>query len=260
MEPAQWLESLKGKYLTQEVVLDGMDDRAREQNLRLFEALKRAGERIDQELPNNVYGLFVKGSRIKGYHSLENDLDLIVVSPADVSRGNIYDILHSSMQESGLSVPFDGGAELWEHQIEKDEFLYQVDNEIGFVNCMFGHQAYANPNLLLARLAALDVIKAWKGRFDWDFVRKNYNDDYLGTPSNDIPKIARRLGVGNTDVKRVLTRDVYRQRFQEFSMPEPEKIRRSLMVEYRTTGRKVLEQYDMFEVLQDVRRELKEGF
>lgn len=260
MEPIQWIESLKGKYLAQEAVLDGIDDRARDQNLRLFEALKRAGERIDQELPNNVYGLFVKGSRIKGYHSLESDLDLIVVSPADVSRGNIYDILHSSMQESGLSVPFDGGAELWEHQIEKDEFLHQVDHEPRFLNCMFGYEVYSNPNLVLARLAALEVVKAWGGRFDWDYVQKAFSDDYLGTPENDIPKIAGRLGIGRTDVSRVLTRDVYRQRFQKFSLPEPEKVRDGLMEAYRKTGDKSLREYAMFEVLQDVRRELDEGF
>ncbi len=259
MDNMKWLRGLAEKYRMQDFVLDGLDDAAAQQNRQWMDVLHRAGRVIDETYPNSVYGLFVKGSRIKGYHSRESDIDVIIVSPThlDGDHGKIWEVLKSFCKSEKVDVNMDGMAGIWDDTIEIEDLIYQVDQHPRVFNSLFGYQAYGNHNLLLARLAALEVAQAYNGRYEWNVVRKNYNQDYLGAPDNDIPKIAKRMGIDPREVGKILTQGVYSERFKRFTLPAVDVLRERLWSEYRALDERELQQYEMFDVFKRVHAELR---
>jgi predicted nucleotidyltransferase len=264
MNTISWLEELAGRYRTQQFVLEGITPQAHSQNLEWLKTIQKAGEALNQIYHNQVYGILVKGSRIKGYHGIESDIDVVIVSPEHAgSQRKFWDVISGVCETEGVSIKFDTLVGLWDNSLlyaDADRFISVVDNDPGFLNCLLGHQAYANPNLLMARLAALEVVCAYNGRYDWKRVQKRYNEDYLMTPENDFPKIAKRFGINPRDVGKIITREVYQERCRKFTLPSPKLLQDTLQKEYSALDKKELQKYEMYGILESVKKKIKEGY
>jgi len=251
---------LKKKLLSQAQILDGINEQAKEQNHKIISMLKYAGDIINKKYPNDAFGLLLKGSRIKGYHTAESDVDLIVVSPEECdNRENIYDILVETKKKKGLErIVLCGGPQMWDSMINLDEFLYQCDHDPLFLNSMLGYELSSNPNLLMARLIALKVVKEYDGRFSWNFVRERYNDDYLGERGHMNPKVAKRFNIPLQEVNRVLNPSIWEERHSKFTLPNWEDLLSRYEIEFKKLKRKG--EFVMYDTYKKVTQDLELGF
>jgi hypothetical protein len=251
---------LRKRLLSQPHVLDGIDEKAKAQNIKLIDSLRYAGKVINEKHPNDVFGILLKGSRIKGYHHVESDADLILVSPLNaINDKNITDIITEAQKKYGVGeVNFNSCAQMWDTPIELDDFLYHCDHQDMLFNSMIGYEISSNPNLLIARLTVLTVISQWGGRFDWMSVKDTYNVNYLGEKDYDNQKIAERFNTPINKVNKIMNQSVWEERYEKFTLPRYEKLLQKYGEEFKKiTGKK---KYVMSEVHRKVMDDLKAGF
>lgn len=246
--------------LSRKFLLGGIGRGATKQNGELMKALKKAGDVINEEMPNQIYGAVLRGSRIKGYHTTESDVDIDFIRPShttDEEYQAAWDILVEVVKRHNMRVSVENYCGMPDENIDIESFSHQVDDDLHNLT-IFGNAVWGNPNLLLVQMAALEiVVVGYAGNFqDWEYVRDVYNGEYLGNRDHDVLKIAQRLGVSSGIALEVLNEELYRVRYSAFTLPPPEELYPKVRRQCARMGREGLAAYDMYGVYQEVLAEL----
>lgn len=258
--PIDRLRALAQAYRTQEFIISGVDEAAQSNNLLVVDAIQATGSRL-RTRSNDVFGIHIGGSRIKGYNTVDSDIDLVIVTPDTTPQtGFVYDALRQELASRGVQNKIDSGIELWaNHDVKTDpeEFVYTVDHQGQELIALFGNTLHYNPNLLLARLTALEIINQYTVyNYDWGAAADNYATTYLGERPHLVPKLAERYGVPKDDVGRIFTPALFHERYQTFGLKDP-KIMLAELRDWRKANSKQLGKYKMNQVYRDVMELIK---
>lgn len=260
--PIDRLRALAQAYCTQEFIISGVDEAAKANNLLVVDAIRAAGKRLRRSA-NDVFGIHIGGSRIKGYNTVNSDIDLSIVFPDTTSHSQIrfiYDVVCQELATRGVKNKLDLGIELWANDNIKtnpQDFVYTVDYEGQQLIALFGNTLYYNPNLLLARLAALEVINQYTYvNYPWDAIAYNYATTYLGERSYIVPKLTERYGFPKDEVGKIFTPALFHERYRRFGLKDPKTMLTELR-DWRNTNSKQLGRYRMNQVYRHVLDEIK---
>lgn len=251
------LDRLGRAYLERPIILEGVDRDAKESNKVVLEAIKAAsvsfGERSD-----DLFGIHLAGSRVKGYHTASSDVDLVLVAPpCDVGGLQfVAEAIESELEKRDLQIGIDtmvGAITNPTVEIDPREFIYTVDNGPEDVAALFGFTVYENPNLLLARLAALEIVNA-SPAYEWDVVTQRFNWGYLGQRKPTVYKLSERFEVPVSKTQSIFTRHLFQQRYKSFGLRRPKGMLQELRRWYRSSSG--LEKYCMHDVYAEVMEEL----
>lgn len=257
------LQRLVELYEKERFVLSGIDSEAQENNRLVIEAIKNTGERLNKS-SNDIFAIQMGGSRIKGYNTKDSDIDLVLVTPDTTRDSNfVFEILKEELEKEGLTNHLDLAMSMWaQYEVKTDpnEFIYTVDHYRNELITLFGYAPYQNPNLLLARLAALEVVMRYsKVGYDWDSPSLNFAETYLGDRSHLIPKLAERMGVEIRQVAGVLSKELFTKRHAQFGIDHPDDMYQELTSWYKQ-NKKHLKPFVMKDVYEQVKEMLDNGF
>ena len=215
----QRIQELAKKYVSQNWILDGVNSEAKEQNIRLINALKYTGGIIEEFYQNQVFGIFLRGSRIIGYHTPESDADIIIVAPngAKKIRKNIEDIIEHSQKKFKIrEIDINNVSQMIDKEIILKDFLEHCEKVPLINNSLYGCEMYTNPNLMIARLIGLEIANKAE-HYPWYKVIWEHQEMYLGKRDHTYEKISERFDVPIKEVERTINNDVWKQRFEKFN-------------------------------------------
>lgn len=261
--PVGRLTDLAHDYTSRDLILTGVDEAAHANNRLVLDALQSAWERLADK-PNDVFAISLDGSRIKGYHTAESDIDIVVVKPDDSTADtSVHDILNQELRARGLKnlpdklMEITGKAE-YDIPADPENFIYTVDHHPTELITLFGNGLVSNPNFQLARLAALEIIDRYTGiPYPWHRLAERYAYVYLGHPEYLTGRLAEVYGLPLSEVRRIITPGVLRERYGKFGLKDP----KTLLREHRAwygKNRHRLNGYRMYEVYRVVMRELED--
>lgn len=257
------LKNLAERYKSERFIIDGIDPEARENNRLVVEAIEAVGKKLDSRF-NEVFGINMGGSRIKGYNTKESDIDLVVVTPDSTNdTGFVYDAIREELASRGITNDIDTMMGMWsQYDIETDpeQFVYRVDHHGNELITLFGYTPYRNANMDLTRLSALEVVQQYtQVDYDWEGVARNFAETYLGEHEHLIEKFAERFGVPVSEVGKIFPRALFKERHRKFGLDNPTAMYTELKKWY-TTNKKDLRKCKMLDVYNGVVKHLKEGF
>lgn len=257
----QKLKNLAQLYRNQAFISTGINEEATKANTRVVESIKEAGASLEGR-QNDFFGILLTGSRANGYAKENSDVDIIVVTPDTTPSPAVfvYDKIDETLAINGLPARTEAtvGAEAsFQIPTNSQEFVYQIDHHPEVVASLFGNTVYANPNLNLARLSALEVVAKYEGRYDWRAVQAAYNLNFLGDRKHITRKLSERYGLHPNEVGGVLTQELFNERYKKFGLKEPIGLLKDLRA-WRKLYAANLKGYTMNEVYKGVINELKE--
>ncbi|OGL60164.1 hypothetical protein A2752_02045 [Candidatus Uhrbacteria bacterium RIFCSPHIGHO2_01_FULL_46_23] len=257
------LKNLAERYKSERFIIDGINPEARENNRLVVEAIQAAGEKLGPRF-NEVFGINMGGSRIKGYNTRESDIDLVVVTPDTTEdSGFVYDAIQEELRSRGITNNIDTMMGMWsQYDIETDpeQFVYRVDHHGNELITLFGYTPYRNPNMDLTRLAALEIIQQYtQVDYDWEGVAENFAYTYLGEHGHLVEKFAERYGVPVSEVAKIFPPGLFQQRHKKFGLETPKPMYAELKKWY-SENKKDLRKHKMYDVYNGVVKHLKEGF
>lgn len=258
--PIDRLRALAQAFRTQEFIIGGVDEAAQANNLLVVEALRATGDKLKGRA-NDVFGIHIGGSRIKGYNTVDSDIDLVVVTPDDAPASEfVYDALHQELQKRGVNNGIDSMMGMWANydvKTDPDEFIYTVDHQGQELIALFGNTLVYNPNLLLARLTALEVINQYTYYdYNWSVSSQNYAATYLGERPHLVPKLAERYEIPRDDVGKIFTPALFHKRYEKFGLIDPKTMLGELR-EWRKANGRQLGNYKMNRVYKEVMEQLR---
>jgi len=253
----------KGKMLFGDRSIDGINQEARENNRLVVEAIEAAGKKLTPR-SNDVFGINMGGSRIKGYNTKKSDIDLVVVVPDTTEDTEfIYDAIGKELSSRGITNSIDTLMGLWsQYDIETDpeQFVYKVDHHGNELITLFGYTPCRNANMDLTRLAALEIVQQYtRVDYDWEGVAGNFADTYLGEHEHLVEKFAERYGVPVSEVAKIFPRALFQQRHERFGLENPKPMYMELKRWY-SSNKKNLKKFKMYDVYNGVLKLLEEGF
>jgi predicted nucleotidyltransferase len=256
------LKNLAERYKSERFIIDGIDPEARENNRLVVEAIEAAGKKLAPRF-NEVFGINMGGSRIKGYNTKESDIDLVVVTPdTTADSGFVYDAIREELASRGVTNNIDTMMGMWsQYDIETDpeQFVYRVDHHGNELITLFGHTPYRNPNMDLTRLATLEIIQQYTlADYDWEGVADNFAETYLGEHEHLVEKFSERYGVPVAEVAKIFTRALFQQSHKKFGLEAPKPMYAELKRWY-SDNKKDLRKHKMNDVYNGVLKHLKEG-
>lgn len=256
------LKHLAERYTSERFIIDGIDLEARENNRLVIEAIEAAGKKLAPRF-NEVFGISMGGSRIKGYNTKESDIDLVVVTP-DTTKDSrfVYDAIREELARRGVTNSIDTMMGTWtQYDIETDseQFIYGVDHHGTELIALFGYTPYRNPNMDLAGLAALEVIKRYtQSDYEWDDIADNFAETYLGGHEHLVKKFSERYGVSIAEVQKIFPKALFQQRYKKFGLEAPKPMYEEL-IKWYSGNKKNLRKHKMNDVYNGVLKHLREG-
>lgn len=224
LTPTTTLQDLSKKYQTKAQILDGINEHARINNQQVISVLKQTGEIFDQD-PNNIFGIYLGGSRIQGYHTEASDVDLIIVrtDTHQLQTSHYHDTIRAAMSKTGLTNSPCGGIEISVHTkvpTNAENFISKIDDAPErWSDTFFGFTVYENPNLTLGRLAYLEIIRR-NTSLNWELSQTFYANTYLGEYPLITQKIADRLQEPKEKVRSQLPESLFKARYRKFGLGE----------------------------------------
>jgi predicted nucleotidyltransferase len=257
------LRRIAEKYKSERFVIDGIDEEARKNNQLVVEAIETAGRKLDSRF-NEVFGINMGGSRIKGFNTKESDIDLVVVRPDTATdTGFVYDTIEEELSSRGITNKIDVLMGMWaQYDIETDpeNFIYRVDHHGNELITLFGYSPYHNANLDLTRLAALEIIQQYtQVDYDWEGVARNFADTYLGERNHVVEKFAARYGISTKETARIFPQSLLDERHRKLGLENPKKLYSELK-QWHSKNKRQLRKYQMYKVYNRVLERLKLGF
>lgn len=256
------LELLAQRFATELVILGGIDETAVKNNLAVVESIKAAGARLDNR-HDSFFGIVLGGSRIKGYNTDSSDIDIVVVRPDSTSdTGFVYDAIDEELALRDVARHVDKMLGAWaEHPISCNahDFIYQVDHMGGELIALFSPAQYQNPNLLLGRLAALEIIRKYENYEHWEYLESTYRMTYLGDRVYMVNTLAQRFDLPLTQVGKIFSKSLFRDRYRKFGLGKPKAMYKDLKVWYQN-NQQTLAGYRMNQLYTDVLDLMDSGF
>jgi predicted nucleotidyltransferase len=257
------LRNLAERYKSERFIIDGIDPEARENNRLVVEAVEAAGRKLAPRF-NEVFGINMGGSRIKGYNKKKSDIDLVVATPDTTEdSGFVYDAIREELSSRGVTNNIDTMMGMWsKYDIETDpeQFVYRVDHHGNELITLFGYTPYRNPNMDLTLLAALEIVQQYtQVNYDWKGVTDNFAETYLGEYEHLVEKFAERYGVPIAEVAKIFPKALFQQRHKKFGLKAPKPMYAELKKWY-SENKKDLRKHKMYDVYNGVIKQLKEGF
>lgn len=257
----QKVKNLAQLYRNQAFISTGVDEEATKVNTAVIESIKEAGVSLEGR-QNDFFGILLTGSRANGYAKRDSDVDIVVVAPDTTPSPAVfvYEKIDETLANNGLLARTEAtvGAEAnFQIPTNPEEFVYQIDHHPEIVASLFGNTVYANPNLNLARLSALEVVAKYEGRYDWRSVQAAYNLNFLGNGKHITRKLSERYGLDQNEVRGVLTQELFNERYKKFGLKDPVSLLKDLRA-WRKLYAANLKGYKMNEVYKGVMNELKE--
>jgi hypothetical protein len=251
------LQRLVEAYRTQEIIVGGVTEDAREENRKVFMALQDASREID---PNHIFGIHLLGSRIKGYNKVGSDVDFIAVEVRN--NDNIVGVVNRSLSRAGLSVDANRDVEalLDTEELraviptEATDFLQQVRRDPYRFQKLFGTETIATPNLYLAQLSFFESLQFLDRQDHWSVIQGVYDSAFLGSSWHDLGKFTRRLGVPSLFAEQYLTKELFQERYARFGLRSFAEEHARLESWMEEQDQRALESYCMYPVLQGIQR------
>jgi len=255
------IQRLANEFRNKLFITKGIDKESEDNNRLVMEAIQSAGERL-HEFPNDIFAIQMGGSRIKGYNTLKSDIDIALVTPQSGNERRVYEIIQEELDKKGVENHLDNAISLWASfpiKTDPQEFLYTVDHNPEELVSLFGCTVYENPNLALTKLAALEIVNAYKNTgYDWDGASKNFADTYLGERGHIVSKVASRYKMSRSEVEKVLTPALFRERHNKFGIEDPKTMHQTLKRWY-SANKRHLNAYVMRNVYEEVKEMLRAG-
>jgi|GEM_PF-5328798 len=196
-----FLNNLAHEYVTHQFLFGGIGKEAGLNNIRVVNALKNIGSRSS---PNELYGIVLCGSRTLGIHTIDSDIDVILIAPISTNKRRTLTAINNYFVEHGLDPKVNTAPEMFSNfefdpsRPVTDFITYVEQNPTGLAS-LFAYTPYENNNMLLLRLAVLRVINVnnvanhgveddWVIVQDW-FVRK-----FIIERRYVVSKLAERVG------------------------------------------------------------------
>ena len=227
-------------------IIRGIDNEAEANNLLVVESIKAAGESL-KSLYNDVFGICMAGSRIRGYNTAESDIDLFVIMPdsAPTETERIAcEAVEQELEKRGLRNGIDTNVEMWSDNditTNAEEFIYQIDHHGQMMSSLFGFTPYCNANLLLSQLSALEVVNRYtKVKYDWKDVAEEYARDYVGEEEFLVERLSEKFGLSPKEVRKTFTKELFDERYKQLGLGEPEAIYDDLCSWYKENYRKFI--------------------
>lgn len=256
------LRNLAERYKVERFIIGGTDREARENNRLVVEAIQAAGKKLAPR-SDEVFGIMMGGSRILGYNTKESDIDLVPVAP-DTTKDIefIYEAIEEELSSRKITNNIDTMMDLWaQYNIETDpeDFIYRVDHHNNELIALFGYTPYRNPNMDLARLTALEIVKRYtQVDYDWKPIADNFARTYLGEREHLVEKLAERHGAPVAEVGKIFPPALFQQRYKTFGLEAPETMYAELKKWY-SNNRKKLRKHKMYDVYNEVVKRLDQG-
>lgn len=258
------LRFLAERYRTLPFLLDGVDEDAKQSNARVIDAIQSAGRTIAKE-SDNLFGIHLKGSRIKGYHTRDSDVDIVLATPSlpEEEQLRYWGLVRGEIASRSASSGVDPLPAVWQQEdipTNAEEFMYWVDHHGDELVTLFGYTPYETPNLNLAKLSALEIIRTYKQpEYDWEAIQVEYAKDYVGDRSHIIGKLSERYGIDTSEVSQLFTPSLFDERNKQFGLPPVDQLYEQLKNWYgRFKGG--ASKHRMFSTYRGVRERLKAGY
>lgn len=221
-------------------------------------------------MENDIFGIILSGSRVKGYNKKGSDIDIALIQPQDAwsspeTNNQIFRVINETLKKRGLP-EIDTGVGMWtEFPIPTDpkKFLYFIDHKHNELITLFGYMPYQNPNVRIAQLAVVELIGMMHGGKEvWERLQDAYSWTHLGVGHEQdriIVKLASRLRLKSREVEAILTQSLFEERKKKFSIQDRETLEQSLKGWYVKNKGK-LKTYRMVQVYEEVKKLIAQGF
>lgn len=238
----------------QDLMSNGIDNDAEIQNKEIIATLEKELPKALANYENDIYAIYISGSRTVGLSKIASDIDIAVISSDVKTYGQIVvDIIQKLLKDKlGIvNLPVDVFSSIsLELDLPEDPaiILNAMEYQESLSNSLFGREIYSNPNMKLYRLLALEALELFDeiDLYGYNEDTGNYNLNYLGDRMYIIKKISDRLNLNMSIVEKYITVGVMKKRYEKFGI-NPRKILSELRNWYKKEKNQI-KKYKMFEV------------
>lgn len=257
------LERLSERYLEEPFVIDGVNPEAQENNKLVVESIEAAGENLAGG-ENKIFGISLSGSRVKGYNTLDSDIDLVMIVPEDAGDISFaYDEVRKQLDARGVSNRIDTMMDMfaqYDTETDPQKFIRRVDYESGDLVTLFGFCPYKNDNVALAQLSALEVMQQYPSSDQTLSDLNGWFEEYhLGERERIVQKLIDRLGADEKTVRSKLPPSLFEQRNQKFGLHDKKKMYQNLLNWYNNNEQSLQDKV-MYKTYQGVKDQIRLGF
>lgn len=264
--PRPYRASEVARFLTNDrVALRGVSPEVGAQNRQLVEKMRQTAE----EVGDDVMAVQFIGSRANGTSGLDSDLDAAIITLGGFDREEVRDPMRDTARVMGVTLDCDlavraaGIAD--EVPEDPEEFMHWVEHGVegraAPPIALFNDGVYRTDNLLLARLAAVEIIRSYpysnQVEEAWQHVREQHDAEYLGNLDRMRERLTSRLGAEHADeVRRALSQQMMQERHTRFGLPADIVQYHQRLARWETRNQAQLSESRGFQLLQAVRNTL----